>query len=169
VTRIHHIFDVVPSLLSREAPGGDGGLRQWPSAALLTADPFIPAQHTTTCTMQPPGKTAAASSVSVRTHTDSRGTPRPTGDTHTHTHTSSNAARAGIVLEHGLNPPTPRTPTPSLFLPSGLAAEHVLSRTLVQRMPGSPAPPVSRNGACSSFQPACPSPAGVATGTWAGD
>ena len=36
-------------------------MRQWPSAALLTADPFIPAQNTTTCTMQPPGKAAAAS------------------------------------------------------------------------------------------------------------
>ena len=39
----------------------DGGLLQRPPPALLTADPFMPAQNTTTCTMQPPGKAAAAS------------------------------------------------------------------------------------------------------------
>ena len=61
VTRIHHIFDVVPSPLTREAPGGDGGLLQRPPPALLTTDTFIPAQNTTTCTMRPLGKAAAAS------------------------------------------------------------------------------------------------------------
>ena len=61
VTRIHHIFDVVPPPLTREAPSGDGGSRQWPSVALLTADPLISVQNTTTCTMQPPGRAAAAS------------------------------------------------------------------------------------------------------------
>ena len=58
VTRIHHIFDVVPSPLTREAPGDDGGLHQRPLPALLTAYPFMPAQITTTCTMRPLGKAA---------------------------------------------------------------------------------------------------------------
>ena len=35
--------------LTREAPGGDGGLRRWPSAALLTAYPLMPAQNTRSC------------------------------------------------------------------------------------------------------------------------
>ena len=64
VTRIHHMFDVVPpplAPLTQEAPGGNGGLRQWPPPALLTADPFVPAQNTTTCTMWPLGKAATAS------------------------------------------------------------------------------------------------------------
>ena len=59
--RIHHIFDVVPPPLTREAPGGNGGLRQWPPPALMTADPFVSAQNTTTCTMWPLGKAATAS------------------------------------------------------------------------------------------------------------
>ena len=47
--------------LTREAPGGDGGLLQRPPPALLTTDTFIPAHNTTTCTMRPLGKAAAAS------------------------------------------------------------------------------------------------------------
>ena len=50
-----------PPPLTREAPGGNGGLRQWPPPALMTADPFVPAQNTTTCTMWPLGKAATAS------------------------------------------------------------------------------------------------------------
>ena len=46
--------------LTREAPGGDGGLLQRPPPALLTTDTFIPAQNTTTCTMRPLGKAAVA-------------------------------------------------------------------------------------------------------------
>ena len=49
------------SPLTREAPGGDGGLLQRPPPALLTTDTFIPAHNTTTCTMRPLGKAAAAS------------------------------------------------------------------------------------------------------------
>ena len=48
-------------LLTREAPGGDGRLLQRPPPALLITDTFIPAQNTTTCTMRPLGKAAAAS------------------------------------------------------------------------------------------------------------
>ena len=54
-------FQAVFAPLTREAPGGDGGLLQRPPPALLTTDTFIPAQNTTTCTMRPLGKAAAAS------------------------------------------------------------------------------------------------------------